>query len=356
MVRSSVATPEARVSLISILTPVLERWKLLLGVVVAAVALTVAVIVLAVPRRYEASTTLAAISSSRLPSAIGGLAALSGLATDNGFAATPDLLASLLESRRVLLDVASEPMAPGSSARVIDRVRGDEPATRLVDVERAMRGLVGVSVDRRTGLISLSVQHRDSAVARAVAARLVETAGLTFLRLAKAQAAAKREGQEARVERVADKLRQAELDMIRFLASNRAVAPYSPAHAESERLEREISVAQQAYQQAVAERETALAHELEQTPALVVVDPVPAELAPLSKFTAFYGLAVGVVVFFLLATLLAAREFVRQQQDRGDVEGGRFVAALGSIPLLRGVVGAREGPPARQRTGGSLVD
>ena len=347
MVRSSASVPEGRVSLLSLVTPILEQWRLLVGVVGAAVTMTVLVIGFAVPRRYEASATLAAIASSRLPSGIGGLAALSGLSMENGFTATPDLLAQLLQSRRVLLEVASEPVTAGSSERIIDRVREGQPAQRLVDVERSMRAMTGVSVDRRTGLISVSVQHRDSAVARRVSGRLVDIAGSTFSSLAKAQAAAKRQGQEVRVDRVADTLRQAELRMVRFLAANRAVAPYSPASAERQRLERDISVAQQAYQQAVMERETALAHELEQTPVLVVVDPVPGELTPLAKFTAFYGLMVGIVVFFLLVTLLALREVVRQQREAGDAISHRFIAALGEIPVVRSAVGARGGPSAR---------
>src|SRR5687768_562267 len=161
---------ERGMSAVSVVTRILERWRVLTLAAVLAAAVTVAAVVFLVPRRYQASTTLAAVSAPQLPSGLGGIAALSGLTADVGFAATPDLLAQLLESRRVLLDVAESPVVEGSPERVIDRVRaGEEPAERLVDVERSMRALVSVDVERRTSLITLAVRHRHSTVARIIA-------------------------------------------------------------------------------------------------------------------------------------------------------------------------------------------
>jgi uncharacterized protein involved in exopolysaccharide biosynthesis len=341
------ATAESRSSLVSIFASVAERWKLVLAAALLSAAVTAAVVVLLVPRRYEASMTLAAVTAQRLPAGVAGLAGLSGLMADQGFQATPDLLAQILESRRVLLEVAEAPIAPGSPVRVIDRVAAGEPTERLIDVERRMRRTVTVGVDRRTSLIRLSVRHPDSATARRVSTQLVEVAGRTFATLAKSQAAAKRIGQETRAERLEATLRQAELRLVGFLAATRALPPFSPLHAERQRLERDISIAQQAYTQAVAEREAALARELEQTPVLVAVDPLPSELAPLPRFAAFYAALVAIVVLFLLTSVLAAREVVRAQSERGDARSARLLAAIGGIPLLRSLVGVRRAPRER---------
>lgn len=335
MTRSWSGAEEAGAPPLAVLTPLLERWRVLLASAVLAGALALAIIFFLVPRRYDASATLAAVASTKLPTGLGGLAALSGLAGETGFTATPDLFAQLLQSRRVLLAVALEPVRAGDPERVIDRVRAhQDSAKRLVDVERSMRELVNVGVERRTGLITLSVQHRDSAIARHIGARLIDVASGTFAEISKAQASAQREAQEERVERLSDRLRSAERQLIAFLAGNRALNPYSPASAEQQRLEREIGVASQAYTQAVGEREVALARELSETPALVIVDPIPAELAPVSRKAAFYALAAAFLGLFLAATALAFREVVRQHRERDDPTSRRFVAAVEGIPLV----------------------
>lgn len=336
--RDAEDTPLALVALL------VERWPLLLGAMLLAASLVVATRMLVVPRRFEASTTLAAVSADRLPSSLGGLAALSGLSADGSFAATPDLLAQLLQSRRVLLEVATSPVAAGlDSVRLIDALAaGGQPPHRLVDVERTMRQSISVTVERRTGLIALVVRHRDTALARSVNERIVEAAGSTFASLTAAQARVQRIAQDTRVDRASAALRRTEERLIDFLAANRTLAPYSPATAERQRLEREIGIAAQAYTQAVTERESALARELEQTPVLVVVDPVPAELPPVPRFSVFYGLIAALVAAFLVATLLILRELVRRLGGRGDPAARRLETALARVPVLGRVLGARQ--------------
>lgn len=348
MAGTSSGNEEAGTRPASILAPLLERWRALLVAAILASAAAVAFVLLAVPRRFEASTTLAAVSAPQLPSGLGGLAALSGLANETGFTPTPDLLSQLLQSRRVLLAVSETPAADGEATSIADRVvEGSDPPPRLIDVERAMRSLISVSVERRTGLITLSVRHRDSAVARRIADRVVDVAGTTFATLAKSQAAAQRAGQERRVERLSAALRRAEVQLIDFLAGNRTLNPYSPATAERQRIEREISVASQAYTQAVNEREVALARELAQTPVLAVVDPVPPELSPVSRNTAFFALLAAGLALFGMTTILSLREVMRRQRGRGDEASRRLVAAVASIPVVGRVAigGSAPGEP-----------
>lgn len=331
---------------LSLLTPVVERWRTLAALFVVTTVLVGAAVSVLRARRYEARVVLATVASSRLPgnaAALGGLASLAGLAGQaGGLTADPDLVAALLGSRRVLLDVARQPFpqAAGPRARpMLVAVTADPASTGLAPerIERKMRDLTSVAVDKRTGLITLSVAHPDSAVARAVLDALLRSAVGTFTDLARSQARAQRLGLEARVDSMQAQLRRAEVRAGAFRNENRVIPLYSPLAIEEQQLGRDVSIAQQAYLQAIGEREAAVARELEQTPSVVTVDPVPPQLDPLPKYAVFTGLAAAVGVTFVALTVLYLLESLRELQRRAaelDPHAERLVRATRRVPLL----------------------
>lgn len=344
-----------------VLTPLIERWRALAALFLATAVGVAAVRMLLVPPRYEAKVLLATVGSSKLPGNLGGLAGLAGLAGQNlDLTANPDLVSALLESRRVLLEVAAQPLARDESADarsaimgahttpIIVAVTGDPAAAvaPLVRIERQMRNLVTVSSDKRTGLITLAVAHRDSAVARAVANGLVHGASRSFADLSRAQARAQRLGLEARVDSMQSLLRRAEARSSAFLSANRVVPEFSPLAVEQQQLAREVSVAQQAYVQAVTERESAVARELQDTPAVVAVDPVPARLDPLPKFALFFGLAAAVAVTFVAVSMIYLAESFRRLRgaETEDPDVARLLRATRRIPVVRRLAGRADAP------------
>jgi uncharacterized protein involved in exopolysaccharide biosynthesis len=98
--------------------------------------------------------------------------------------------------------------------------------------------------------------------------------------VSRAQASAKRVAQAERVDSARRQLRRAEERSLSFLASNRAFTQYSPASISRQQLEREVTAAQSVYSQARSDYESAVARELEETPAVVVVDSIPNRLLP----------------------------------------------------------------------------
>ena len=100
------------------------------------------------------------------------------------------------------------------------------------------------------------------------------------LRVSRAQAASQRTAQGERVDSARRQLRRAEERVLAFLSSNRSYTSFSPAAVSRQQLEREVSNAQTVYAQARSDYDAATARELEETPAVVVVDPIPDQLLP----------------------------------------------------------------------------
>jgi len=281
------------------------------------------------PRTFEATVTVATVSGSRLPAGLGTLAGLGGLTLPTGLTATPDLVAGLATSRRVLLAVADTTAGGGPLA---EQVAERETPTPW-QVEQAMRRRVSAAPDRRTGLITLRVAERDSALARLLSNRLVSVLSSTYVAIAKAQASAQRQGQETRVDSMAAALSRAERAQLEFARRNRALGQGADAVIERQRIDRAVSIANQTYQQAVLERETALARELEQTPIVVVVDPLPGVLRPMPRYTVLYAMLAAVVAVTVWGTVVLLRAWLDPDRIERSPEAERVAAALGRSRL-----------------------
>jgi uncharacterized protein involved in exopolysaccharide biosynthesis len=270
--------PELPIS--ALVRPYRRRWRLVLAITaVAWVGAFVAVLV--PPRRYTASMVLAAVPNARTSALSGGLTAILGSAQLGGIQSTPYFIAKLLLLRSVITEVASERVKDARGGTVIERVL-EQPASKIRPsrIEPAMRAILSAEVDKQTGLISIRATHTDSAVVRQVATRLVETASETFKRVSRAQAASQRAAQGERVDSARRQLRRAEERLVAFLSANRSYTSFSRAAVSRQQLEREVVDARTVYSQARADYDAAAGRELEETPAVVVVDSIPTRLLP----------------------------------------------------------------------------
>jgi len=283
------------------------------------------------PRRYEAAVTVATVSASRIPSGLGSLAGLSGLSLTGGLTATPDLVTSLSVSRRVLLAVADTSHAGVSLATRVT----ESPSPPPWLVEQAMRRRVSAAPDRRTGLIVLRVTDRDSALARVLSRRLVNALSATYVAIAKSQASAQRRGQEMRVDSMAAALARAERAQIEFARRNRALGQGADAVIERQTLDRAVTIANQTYQQAVLERETALARELEQTPIVVEVDPLPSALRPMPRYTVAYAFLAAIIAATCWGSILLLRAWLDPARAERSPAAEQVAAAVGRVRLAR---------------------
>jgi len=109
------------------------------------------------------------------------------------------------------------------------------------------------------------------------------------------------------------------------------IETYAVAYVERQQLERALSLAQNVYAQAIGDRESAIAKELEDTPALVVLDPVPDVIAPNPKHTAAKMIAAAFAGGLLAAFWAVARALAL---SGGASEAGRLRQAIQALPLV----------------------
>lgn len=345
----AIGTPLPReVPLRALLAPYRRRWRIVVGACVVAWA--IALVVALVPaRRYTASLVLAAVPNARTSALSGGLTAILGSAQLGGVQSTPYFIAKLLLLRSVIMQVAGERVRDTRGGTVIERVL-EEPASsiRPTSVEPAMRDVVSAEVDKQTGLIALRATHEDSAVVRQVANRLVATASETFIRVSRAQASAQRVAQAERVDSARRQLRRAEERALNFMAANRAFTPFSPASISRQQLEREVTGAQTVYSQARTDYESAVARELEETPAVVVVDSIPSRLLPDPLHIPLKLVLATTLALILVTVILWMRgELTAREESRDDAVAAGSRAAPAENGAGRTPVPAVGAPPGR---------
>ncbi len=326
---------EEGVDALTLLTPLIEkRRRIILGVVLLTLA--VGIIAFLTPRKYKAELSLTPVINSRSASALGGLAAFAGAALQTGYQLTPARMVELIRSRAVLAGVGLSPSKPGGRERIIDRVLGRTfDGNDAEDVAKHVGKLLTASTNKETGTIQVAIQHKDSALARLIAARVVDSASQIFVRTSKAQAQQLRIAQEARVDNAGSALATAEERLRQFNDENRATPAFSVAGLERDRLNRQIRFAEDVYNQAATDREAAYARELEATPTVVVQDPLPKELPKVRKHVILKMAITAVVSLVLLSFAVLLTDLTRRRLERSDAESARFRRAVSTLPRIR---------------------
>ena len=320
-----IPTYEPEVRLDALYTPFVRRWRLVLLCVFGAWAAALALIL--IPKReYRAQLVVAAVPNAKSASLAGGLSTLLGNASLGGVQSTPFFITRLLMLRGVLREVALSPAGDGAKTTIIERVL-DEPRASITpeELDLGMREVLSTDVDKQTGLVTFAVTHPDSALARHIAQRIVAVASRTFVEVLRSQASDQREAGRAQVDSTLRQLRAAEARLQSFQTSHRVYAPYSPAAVERQRLDRDLVAAQAAYSDAVTERQSAIARELADLPAVVVVDPIPPELTRVPRQAVLKLMLAAVLGILAAGIVMALRGDFRPQPIRAAVAEPRLV-------------------------------
>ncbi len=310
------ATTQADTAVISLRTliqPILRSWRLVIGIPLLA-GFLVGLYGLVMPRKYQATVVLAGAGGGRGLGALGSLAGaaamLGGANLNQGLQATPELVVALISSRRVRQAVGDTPIGAGGPT-IVEALSGKpvEPT----EVPRAMGKFVDASISRENGLVTMRVRHRDSALVRTAADALLHELRRGYADAARQQAAEQRAAQELRVDSAYRRLDRSEDELQGFIRRNRVVNEYSVERVRLERLTRDLDIARQVYLQAVTDREAAAARELQDLPAVVVVDPVPSELPFVPRLLALkVALALAASFLLVIATVLVRESWTRE--------------------------------------------
>ncbi len=320
---------------LTFLTPLVEKRRQIAAFVIL-VSVAVGLISYFMPRKFKAELSVTPVLSSRSSPALGGIAALAGATLQQGYQLTPARMVELIRSRRVLAGVGMSPVSGPSGATVIERFLGEEYTRNDPDeVQKHLARLLTVGTNKETGTITISVAHSDSGLARIIASRTMDSASQIFVRTSKAQAVQLRVAQEARVLMAKNQLASAEDRLRQFNFSNRATPAFSQASVERGRIMREIQIAEQVYNQAATDQETAFARELEATPTVVVHDPLPDVLSKVRKRVIMKTAIAFLVSLSLACAAVIIAEIYRRRLSRQDDESIRFREAVSTLPRLR---------------------
>jgi len=325
--------PPSEGNLLRTLTPMLAGWRVVLGLPLAFGLIT-AIIVLIVRPKYTAVASFVPETSqeTQLPSGLAGIIGQLGINLPLGGSLSGDFFSAVLTSRELLTATMTSTFRDSTSGRdttllaILDP-RGRTDRERLENAIRDFKDDISVRVDRRSGLISLSVSGRPSQLVADVANRMLMLLNDFNLKRRQSRSGAQRRFVGQRLEVVERELREAEDAQLRFLTANRRYRESPLLSFEAERLARVVSFRQEIFQTLSREFEQARIAEVRDTPLLTVVDQAIAPVrrsSPKRVLLVLLAMLGGACVALVAIFLGEYRKAVRQQ----DADGyGEFAAA-----------------------------
>ena len=316
------------VQLLRALTPFVRRWKLLMGLPVALAAATVAISLL-VPRWYTATTTFTPQETSSNVLSSGGLAGLAGLAGQFGISIapggedSPDFFAKVLTSQELLTNTVQsqfdDPNAnvpgPKQTLLTILDAGGDTDRERIGKAIRKFEKLIVVSVDKRSGIVSLEVELRSPELAAAVANRMIELLNAFDLDRLKLQSREQRTFIGERLTQAQAELDQTEGTLLHFLQSNRRYGDSPLLTFQADRLQRKVQLRQDILLTLQREFEQARIAEVRDTPVLTIIDtatPPDKKSSPKILLNLLVATILGALLAMFLAYLSESRAIVKE--------------------------------------------
>lgn len=292
---------------------VLLRRRRVIAWTAVALAALVVVVELVRPRTWSSSASFVP-SGRRMPSSLTGLAAQLGVNVPTADAATnPAFYADLVTSREILSAVAdtSYRLRDGQAVRFADlyRVKAADSLLRRERAADKLAQLTRVSLNQKTGVVTVSVRATDPAVAQALAQRFLDLLNGFNLVRRQSQASAERRFTEGRLREVRQELRAAEDRLQAFLARNRDLRNSPELAFQRERLARDVSLAQDLFGTLSQAFEQARIEEVRDTPVITVLDRPQLAARPDSRRLALKVVAAGLFGLVLgaaLAILLGA--------------------------------------------------
>jgi uncharacterized protein involved in exopolysaccharide biosynthesis len=330
---SSAAGSSADISLFEVLTPIVRRWKLVVGTALLCGAVAAVVLLLQRPV-YTAETNFTPESpgSSGLASSLVGLAGLAGqlgLGATTGTSASPDFFAQLIHSREVLratlMTEFSDPAAPDKKRSLLDllQVQGASPEERLQKGSRRLAARSEASIEKPTGIVTLEVEMPDPQLAADVANRMIALLNQFNLERRQSQSHEQRRFTGDRLREAEAELRETERAQLRFLQTNRQYIGSPLLEFQFAQHERAVQVKQEVFLTLTKAHEEARIAEVRDTPVLTVIDPaVPPAMrsSPRRVLGVSVALIIGSLLGIALVYMGAFRSRVRRESTPDYVD------------------------------------
>jgi uncharacterized protein involved in exopolysaccharide biosynthesis len=219
-----------------------------------------------------------------------GVAALAGqlgigLPTTAGVQ-SPKFYVDLFQSHEFLAPIASDTFTVtenGGKRETLGQlyeIREWAPNIREEIVVATLSGLLSATTDPKTGIVSVSVTTKWPSISLAIAQRLVSRVNDYNLHVRQSQAGEERRFLSGRLTVARDTLFVAENRLKFFLQQNRQYATSADLKFEHDRLERDVTLAQQILMSLAQSYEDAKIREVRDTPVITVVEPARLPFGP----------------------------------------------------------------------------
>jgi uncharacterized protein involved in exopolysaccharide biosynthesis len=333
------------------LAGIIERWRLVLKVMAAAlVAAALAAILLPPVYEAHASFVTSSSSNSKMASALGGSAAggLQGLASQLGVSPgadpseSPNFYVKLIESeelrRRLLNSRFHNPRAasPRDSATLLEilRIRNGDPVRRMEIALKKMANDISTNFDIKTNVVQLAVSSRWSEIAAAMANRTIELVDRFNYEQRVSRARSKRIFVQGRLDSAKVELQGAEEAQRYFYDQNRQWRTSPQLVFEEARVRRNVDVATDLFLTLQRQFEAARLDEFNDAAVITVVDPgYPPHKAQWPRYWLLLAsaLAVGAIFGVIVAgsaTILA--DWRRRNPD----SAGALSESVAALPFV----------------------
>lgn len=296
------------------------RRQLLAGAFGVAV-LTLVISLLLFPRYYRSTATILPDLEKNKFASLGqlqGLANLAGLTT--GTTDLSRLYPAIAASDAVLRSVILQRYRTTAFSDSVDLIRyfkldeGSEEKN-MDEALKTLRGLLSVSNDAKTGIVTLWVEMREPQLAADVLNAIIGQVD-AFMRLKRTTSASEQAKWIAeRLGQVEPELRGAEEALKDFREKNRRVSDSPELLLRQERLIREVTVKSTITVELKKQLELAKIEEIRNVPIVNVLD---AGIAPVKKERPHYG--INTMVAFVLALIAIGAYLVRGEQTIGELK------------------------------------
>jgi uncharacterized protein involved in exopolysaccharide biosynthesis len=298
---------------------VLERWRLVLKVVIGVVILA-AIAAFVIPPVYRTKVSFVAnsTSTSKLGAglssgALGSLASQFGMPSVGDPSESPAFYADLIESeelrRRLVTSKFPDPRTenPNDSALLVDimKVKGKDPARRVEIAMKQVAKATQVFFDIKTNLVRIEVDARWSELSAAIAGRTIELVEQFNKEQRSTRSTAKRAFLQSRLDSAKMQLAAAEDRQKYFYEQNRGCCRNSPElQAAEARIQRDVEIATGLYLTLQQQFESARLDAINDAALITVVDrPFPPRKAVWPRYWLLLAssIAVGTILGLLLA-------------------------------------------------------
>jgi uncharacterized protein involved in exopolysaccharide biosynthesis len=302
---------------------VVHDRKILFGAAAIGVTIGLAIAVLS-PRHF--TTTFSFMPQTASDGGRAGLASLAGqfgvnIGSITGQATPPQFYADLLGTRAILVPIATD------SVPREDGTRGYEPLSAVLDsrdetpveqlertVKRLRDNVISTEVaTRTTGVVSVKVETRSAAASLIIAQQLLAGLNKFNLETRQSQAAAERRFVEGRLDVAKAALADAEGSLRTFQEGNRAIGNSPSLTFKQDRLQRDVTTAQDLVATLTQQYEDARIREVRDTPVITVIDrPVLAARAD-PRGAARIVLGSATVALILALCFVLSRDRLRRE-------------------------------------------